>query len=257
MRMWELLPEPPDSDAALPPTTAYDSTAFTCRFLLLPALLIIRFLLMTALDFGRPTYGAKADVELPPVVNYDRCLSTLRELPSACAHLMIIINFAYLMKMIKFAYPMMIMLTLPTDPLLRSLRSTFETLEMLLMMPTQMLTFAGTPSFKICPPRRSAQNAWWTTTFAWCDSAFSALPLLMPTSTTALLWPSLAGNYNYSMILQCLLPVDTFHGEDKSMWLKHGGLHCYYLDKRHGGIPHGGCSHCGLDSWRVWGVLSR
>ena len=64
MRMWELPPEPPDSDAALPPTTAYDSTAFICRFPLPPALpfitmMIILLLLKTAYDFVRPTYGAE------------------------------------------------------------------------------------------------------------------------------------------------------------------------------------------------------
>ena len=238
---WELQPDPPDYNAALPPTTNYDIPTFICCFPLPPALpfIIILLLLEIAFNFFRPTYGAEADAELPPARDYDNCLSTLRTLRST------------------FAYLLIMMTPLPAALFIRSLRSTFETLEVLLMTPTQMLIFAGLPSFKICPPRRSAQNAWWTTTFAWCDSAISALPLLTPTSTTALLWPSLAGNYNYSTILRCLLPVDTSHGEDKSRWLKHGGLHCYYLDKRHGGIPHGGCSHCGLDSWRVWGVLLR
>ena len=117
-----LPPEPPDSDAALPPTTAYDSTAFTCRFSLPPALpfitmMIILLLLKTAYDFVRPTYGAEADAELPPARDYNNCLSTLRTLRST------------------FAYLLIMMTPLPAALFIRSLRSTFETLEVLLISP--------------------------------------------------------------------------------------------------------------------------
>ena len=225
--MWELPPEPPDSDAALPPTTAYDSTAFTSRFPLPPALpfitmMIILLLLKTAYDFVRPTYGAEADAELPPARDYDNCLSTLRTLRS---------TFAFLL-----------MLMMP------------------LIIPMMMLIFFATPHFKICPTRRSAQNACWTTTFAWCDFAISALTSLVPTPTPALLWPSLAGNYNYvKNLLQALLPigyfswggqvkslwpVDTFYWKDKLRWSKYGGLHSE--NKSNGGLLRGGSYHCAL-----------
>ena len=89
---WELPPDPPDYNAALPPTTNYDIPTFICRFQFPPALpfMIILLLLEITFDFVRPTYGAEADAELPPARDYDNCLSTLRTLRSTFAFLLML-----------------------------------------------------------------------------------------------------------------------------------------------------------------------